>query len=191
MTLSLVRPWQVVALISIVLATLSMGLGLWLHAGTRSTDPSTAERQVPFRVRLPGTASSPLRDQVETYFAADADERTALLDQAIDRMQQQRQAMARRSQRPARPGPANDGGPANRTARAPSAGISRNSGLPPSRTQRQQWLESRDPDQQARHMAYVSALKKRMHERGITGPIVFLRQPPNASGMADAPEIQP
>ncbi len=98
--------------------------------------------------------------RLDEYFAAPADDLTALLDRHIDEMQNEmNQREERRQQREQQP----DAGEERPRPRRPDFASM-------STQERKLRTESRDPDRQARRMAYFSAVRARMEERGIQPP---------------------
>lgn len=93
--------------------------------------------------------------EVDRYFAASDSERQAILDEAIDRMEQWRRD--REKER-------------NRAGSQPSDRRDRRDRPPPSQAERKTRSETRSPDQQARQMAYRKAMRERMQQRGIQPP---------------------
>lgn len=111
---------------------------------------------------------SMMNDRFGEYFNAPADERQAVLDKHIDEFQKMRKEMeARRKAGQNEEGEKPDprGFLANRT-----------------RQERKAESESRSADEMARGMAYFTALRKRMGERGIEMP-----GPPGRGGPGGRP----
>lgn len=94
--------------------------------------------------------------EVDRYFAASEGERQAILDEAIDRMEQWRRDRERER---------------NSAASQPSDRRDRRRDRPPpSQAERKTRSETRSPDKQARQMAYRKAMRERMQQRGIQPP---------------------
>ncbi len=102
-----------------------------------------------------------VQQRVDEYYAAQSDEdRKAILDKQIDEFEARRKEWeARRKEDEKKDGKKDD-------KRGPGFGPMG----PQSRDERKERAESRNPDQMARQMAYFSAMKQRMGERGITPP---------------------
>ena len=95
-----------------------------------------------------------MTERVDAYFDAPEDQKTAVLDSQIDQFVAQ---MAEwRKRREGREERLRDGG--------------REGFSPPSQAERKERSESRNPDQTARNMAYFSAVRARMTERGLQPP---------------------
>lgn len=113
---------------------------------------------------------SMLDDRIDEYYAAADDQKNGVLDRQIDefteqmeRMRAQREQWEReRAEREAEDG--EERGPESRR----SSWRQRFSEMTPQ--QRKERSESRDPDRTARRMAYFTAVRQRMAERGIEMP---------------------
>lgn len=133
--------------------------------------------------------------RLDEYFVAAPANRTAILDRHIDEMQaRMKEWEQRRAQGAPEPRDGTAGGSGDRPRRSEQAGASGGSAGgppsagggpggggfrgdrhgPPSREQRKERFESRDPDSRARRMAYFSALQARAQQRGIqlSGPMM-------------------
>lgn len=134
-----------------------------------------------------GVMEARMKQQLDEYFAADANERPAILDRHISEMQTRMRDWEQRRPGDRRPpsgdgsGAAPGGGSLTRAEPGPGGpggpGGDRPFG-PPTRERRKLHSESRDPDEMARRMAYFTALHKRAEERGIQMP-----GPPGPPGM--------
>jgi len=103
-----------------------------------------------------------MQKRVDAYYAAASDEdRKALLDRQIDEFEQRRKEWEERRRE--------DEKKAGRDAAEREPGFRGLFG-PQSKEERKERSESRDPDKAARQMAYFSALRERMAERGIKAP---------------------
>ncbi len=126
--------------------------------------------------------------RLKAYFAAGESERKVLLDRDIDEMRSRMQEMEKRRAeqkgKNAEGGPPPDGnGPPPGAGGPPPGdpgggpggpspgGPGRGPPGPPSRDQRKDWTERRDPDRMARMMSYMTAMRKRAEERGIQLPM--------------------
>lgn len=97
----------------------------------------------------------------EYYAAASEEEKNEVLDRQIDEFEERRKEWeARRKEEEKKDGKNDEarGGP----GRGPFA--------PQNREERKDRAESRNPDQTARQMAYFSAMRQRMSQRGLTPP---------------------
>lgn len=143
--------------------------------------------------------------RLDAYFATtDEKQRVALIDRDLDEMQKRmKERQARESQNPTtRPrggpeagrsgrggmgGPGGGGGGTVAQGSGGGPGAGPGGGPPggrrgePTQQQRKMRTESRDPDQQARRMAYFSAMQKRAQQRGIQMPM-FGRGGPGGPG---------
>lgn len=102
-----------------------------------------------------------MTERVDEYYAAKTDdERNEILDRQIDEFEARRKEwQARRAEEEKKNG--KDG-----ADRGPGPG-----GFgPQTREERKERAESRDPDKMARQMAYFSAMRQRMSDRGIKAP---------------------
>ncbi len=140
--------------------------------------------------------------RLDEYFTAPENQRVAILDRQIDEMQarmkdwEKRRAEheKERAARNASGGPsgggataAGGGNPGGPTAGSggPGPGGDRRWGGPrgePTRQQRKERFESRNPDSMARRMAYFTAMRKRAQERGIQMPGFMGRGPGGPGG---------
>ena len=107
-----------------------------------------------------------LDKNVEEYLAASEEEKQAVLDRQIDEFQErmaewEKQREARRREREAN-------GEEGRQDRRERGWGGRGRSM--TRDERKQRSESRDPDRMGRRMAYFSAMRKRMQERGVEMP---------------------
>jgi hypothetical protein len=132
--------------------------------------------------------------RMDEYFTAPASERQAILDRHIDEMQvrmrefEQRRTQWEQERRTrdalnsastagnagtagaaptAGPGSAPRPGPPGGPGAGPEAGRRGGHFGPPSREERKMHTEARDPDRSARRMAYFTAIRGRMQQRGI------------------------
>jgi hypothetical protein len=95
-------------------------------------------------------------DRIEEFLSATDEERTWILDKHIDEMEEHRKTMEARRKEEKRPEEGEPRPPRRRE--------------PPTQQERKTMSETRSPDRMARGMAYFTALRKRMGERGIRGP---------------------
>jgi hypothetical protein len=126
----------------------------------RDSEDLTEEQRRELRQNLREVRRSMMDTRVDEYFAAAEEDRQAILDRHIDEFrermkeweQRRRERQERREQdRERRRGPPD-------WARSQT------------REERKTQSESRDPDDMARHMAYMTAMRQRMSERGIEDP---------------------
>lgn len=102
-----------------------------------------------------------MQERVDEYYAAKTDdERNAVLDKQIDEFEQRRKEWEDRRKEQEK----KDAKKADPNAPRPGPFG------PQSREERKERAESRNPDQMARQMAYFSAMRQRMSERGISPP---------------------
>ena len=134
-----------------------------------------------------------MNKRIETYFAAAPADRNAILDRDIDEMQTRMKDWQKNhppgsqdpnhrgfgGNRPGGPGQPNAAGTGTTGANAnpggppggpPGGGFGDRHG-PPTREQRKDHFESRNPDEHARRMAYFNALHARAQQRGIQLPM--------------------
>lgn len=98
--------------------------------------------------------------RLDEYFTAGADGQQAVLDRHIDEMQaEMKEREERRQQREPQPGAGEE---RPRRQRPDFASMTTQ--------ERKLRMESRDPDRQARRMAYFAAVRARMEERGMQPP---------------------
>ncbi len=98
--------------------------------------------------------------RLDEYFTASADSQSEILDRHIDEMQtEMKEREERRQQREQQPGAGEE---RPRPPRPDFASMTTQ--------ERKLRMESRDPDKQARRMAYFAAVRARMEERGIQPP---------------------
>lgn len=102
-----------------------------------------------------------MQERVDEYYAAAGDEeRKQILDRQIDEFEERRKEwQARRAEEEKKGG--KDGAQGGPFAGGPGS---------QTREERKERAESRNPDQMARQMAYFSAMRQRMGERGIKAP---------------------
>lgn len=145
-------------------------------------DDLTDEQRRQLRANMREVWQERRRAQLDVYFAASSEaERQRILDEQIDQMQaRMREWQQRRAQWERERGARRD--QAGRPDRP-----DRGNWTPPTRAERRERSESRDADEMGRRMAYFSALRKRMEERGIEAPFGPGRGPGARAGRSRGP----
>ena len=128
---------------------------------TMEREDLTDEQRRQIRENMRKVWEDTMQERVDEYYGASSDEeRRQILDRQIDEFEQRRKEwQARRAEEEKKNG--KDGAQGGPFAGGPGA---------QSREERKERAESRNPDQMARQMAYFSAMRQRMSERGISPP---------------------
>jgi hypothetical protein len=158
-----------------------------VHQAMDRTD-LTDEQKHQIRENAHNVWEARMDQRMDDYFNAPANQKQAILDRHLDEMQARMKDWEKRraehdAQRTAaggaqtadasgagRNGP--PGGPGNQAGGRPgdTGGRGPGRGGPPSREQRKSHSEARNPDQQARRMAYFGAMQQRAQQRGMQMP---------------------
>ena len=134
----------------------------------------TDEQRQELRTNMREVWRSAMQERLNEYFAASPEQQVVILDRQIDEMLEGRQR--REAERANRQGP--EGQRANRgqgdNQAQPTDGQRRGRGSwsrgdrpRPTQQERKQRSEARNPDETAQRMAYYTAMRARMQERGI------------------------
>lgn len=128
---------------------------------TMDREDLTDEQRAQIRENMRKVWEDSMQERVDEYYAATTDEeRNEVLDRQIDEFEERRKEwQARRAEEEKKNGK-------NGEQRGPGSG-----GFgPQTREERKERAESRDPDKMARQMAYFSAMRQRMSDRGMKPP---------------------
>jgi len=130
-------------------------------------DDLTDQQRAQLRRNMREVRQTQMNRRLDEYFLATGAQREAVLDRHLDEMLSR---MRQRQQQPDRPPGERFGRRADDSRGAARRGPDgrRN---PPTREQRKQRSESRNPDMMARRMAYMTAMRQRAQERGIEMPL--------------------
>ncbi|MFP4053694.1 MAG: hypothetical protein ACLFV7_07520 [Phycisphaerae bacterium] len=118
------------------------------------------EQRSRLRENLAPLGRQRMQERMQKYFDLPAQQRTAYLDKMIDEFQERRTEWEkRRAQRQANPPKEGDNGQQTRRGREGRGHFTAG--------RLRQRIETSDPLERARHVEFISALRKRMQERGI------------------------